>query len=64
MLQLNTAELQRKVASEVIVQGMNVRQIERYVKEILSKDSSIDNSKDKVRIIKPGFQAEEETLRA
>ena len=64
LLPLNTAELQRKVASEVIVQGMNVRQIERYVKEILSKDSSIDNSKDKVRIIKPGFQAEEETLRA
>lgn len=64
LLPLNTAELQRKVASEVIVQGMNVRQIERYVKEILSKDSSVSSAKDKVKIIKPGFQVEEETLRA
>ena len=63
MLPLPSVELQRKVASEVIVQGMNVRQIERYVKEILSKDStSVSNKTMPPSQIK--FHAEEETLKA
>ena len=63
LLPLPSVELQRKVASEVIVQGMNVRQIERYVKEILSKDAtSVSNKTMPPSQIK--FHAEEETLKA
>ena len=65
LLPLPTVELQRKVASEVIVQGMNVRQIERYVKEILSKDSQTPSiSKNRAPLNKSAFQSEEETIKA
>ena len=63
LLPLPTVEQQRKVASEVIVQGMNVRQIERYVKEILSKNST-SVAKKLVSVPELGFQAEEETIKA
>lgn len=64
LLPLINTDLQRKVASEVIVQGMNVRQIEKYVKEILARDSSIPSSKQNVKVVNSGFQSEEETIKA
>ena len=63
LLPLEGNDLRKKIASEVIVQGLNVRQIERYVRDLISKSSILKevNTKKDVDNTK---RSEEETLQA
>lgn len=63
LLPLEGNDLRKKVASEVIVQGLNVRQIERYVRDLINQASNIKEVPPK-RELDDTKRSEEETLRA
>lgn len=50
LLAIKDTGLQKRISSDVIVQGMNVRQIEKYVKDQISQSVKKDQKKDSAKV--------------
>lgn len=64
LLPLEDDDLRKKVASEVIVQGLNVRQIERYVRDILNQKENPEQIINSSKSSNERLLSEEETIKA